>query len=46
MSKIVVIGAGITGASMAYALLMRGNDVTVVDRHRYAAMETSFASGG
>ena len=46
MSKIVVIGAGITGVSTAYALLMRGYDVTVVDRHRYAAMETSFANGG
>jgi len=46
LSKIVVIGAGITGVSTAYALLMRGYDVTVVDRHRYAAMETSFANGG
>lgn len=46
MSKIVVIGAGIAGVSTAYALLMRGYDVTVVDRHRYAAMETSFANGG
>lgn len=46
MSKIVVIGAGIAGVSTAYALLMRGYDVTVVDRHRYPAMETSFANGG
>ncbi|MGB3043412.1 MAG: D-amino acid dehydrogenase [Xanthobacteraceae bacterium] len=46
MSKIVVIGAGIAGVSTAYALLMHGYDVTVVDRHRYAAMETSFANGG
>lgn len=46
MSRIVVIGAGITGVSTAYALLTRGYDVTVVDRHRYAAMETSFANGG
>ncbi|WP_235538139.1 FAD-dependent oxidoreductase [Sphingomonas sp. Root720] len=30
----------------AYALLDRGHTVTVVDRHRYPAMETSFANGG
>ncbi|MBN9003433.1 MAG: FAD-dependent oxidoreductase, partial [Rhizobiales bacterium] len=30
MSKIVVIGAGIAGVSTAYALLMRGYEVTVV----------------
>lgn len=46
MPKIVVVGAGITGVSTAYALLERGYDVTVLDRHRYAAMETSFANGG
>jgi D-amino-acid dehydrogenase len=46
MSHIVVIGAGITGVTTAYALLDRGHQVTVLDRHRYAAMETSFANGG
>ena len=46
MSHIVVIGAGITGVTTAYALLERGHRVTVIDRHRYAAMETSFANGG
>ncbi|MER8413005.1 D-amino acid dehydrogenase [Mesorhizobium sp. M1342] len=46
MPKIVIIGAGITGVSTAYALLERGYDVTVLDRHRYPAMETSFANGG
>ncbi|UCI31891.1 D-amino acid dehydrogenase [Mesorhizobium sp. B4-1-4] len=46
MPKIVVIGAGITGVSTAYALLDHGYDVTVVERQRYAAMETSFANGG
>jgi len=43
---ILVIGAGITGITSAYALLNRGFQVTVVDRHRYPAMETSFANGG
>lgn len=44
--KVAVIGAGITGVTTAYALLNRGFEVTVFDRHRYAAMETSFANGG
>jgi D-amino-acid dehydrogenase len=43
---IAVIGAGITGVTTAYALAREGYRVTVFDRHRYAAMETSFANGG
>lgn len=43
---IAVLGAGITGVTTAYALSRRGFDVTVVDRNRYPAMETSFANGG
>ncbi|MEM9278847.1 MAG: D-amino acid dehydrogenase [Pseudomonadota bacterium] len=46
MRKIAVIGAGITGITTAYALLNRGFEVTVFDRNRYAAMETSYANGG
>lgn len=46
MRKIAVIGAGITGVTTAYSLLNRGFDVTVFDRNRYAAMETSYANGG
>jgi D-amino-acid dehydrogenase len=46
MQKIAVIGAGITGITTAYALLNRGFNVTVFDKNRYAAMETSFANGG
>ena len=46
MKNVVVIGAGITGVTSAYALAKRGYAVTVVDRHRYPAMETSFANGG
>jgi D-amino-acid dehydrogenase len=46
MSRIAVIGAGITGVTTAHALSQLGHHVTVFERHRYAAMETSFANGG
>ncbi|MEM8537546.1 MAG: FAD-dependent oxidoreductase, partial [Pseudomonadota bacterium] len=46
MPRIAVLGAGITGVTTAYSLIQRGFDVTVYDRQRYAAMETSFANGG
>jgi D-amino-acid dehydrogenase len=46
MPHVTVIGAGITGVTTAYALLDRGCSVTVLDRNRYPAMETSFANGG
>jgi glutamate dehydrogenase/leucine dehydrogenase len=44
--SIAVIGAGITGITSAYSLMQRGFKVTVFDRNRYAAMETSYANGG
>jgi len=46
VQTIAVIGGGITGITTAYALLQRGFAVTVFERHRYAAMETSFANAG
>ncbi len=46
MPSIAVMGAGITGVTTAYSLYVRGFDVTVYDRQRYAGMETSFANGG
>ncbi|MDW3682119.1 D-amino acid dehydrogenase [Cupriavidus sp. CV2] len=46
MRTIAVIGGGITGVTTAYALAKRGFSVTLLEKHRYAAMETSFANGG
>jgi D-amino-acid dehydrogenase len=46
MKTIAVIGGGITGVTTAYSLAKRGFAVTLFERHRYAAMETSFANGG
>src|SRR5690606_15031925 len=46
MSHIAILGAGITGVTTAYALISRGYQVTVFDKHRYPAMETSYANGG
>ena len=46
MKHVAIVGAGVTGVSTAYSLLKRGCRVTVFDRERYAAMQTSFANGG
>ena len=46
MRHIAILGAGITGVTTAYALARRGYAVTVLDRQRYAASETSYANGG
>ncbi|MFD4839290.1 D-amino acid dehydrogenase [Achromobacter sp. NPDC058515] len=46
MPRIAIIGAGITGVTSAYALSKLGYAVTVYDRQRYPAMETSYANGG
>ena len=45
MKHFAVIGAGIT-VTTAWALRQKGFEVTVFDKHRYPAMETSFANGG
>lgn len=46
MPRIAIIGAGITGVTSAYVLRKQGYDVSVYDRQRYPAMETSYANGG
>lgn len=46
MQHIAVIGAGIAGVTTAYALAQQGFQVTLIDKNRYAGMETSYANGG
>ncbi|MGY4343003.1 FAD-dependent oxidoreductase [Bradyrhizobium sp. LM2.9] len=46
MSTIISIGSGVTEVTTAYALACRGYSVTIFDRQRYPAMDTSFANGG
>jgi D-amino-acid dehydrogenase len=43
---ILVVGGGITGVTSAYALARQGHQVTLIEQHRYAGMETSHANGG
>ncbi len=43
---LIVIGGGITGVTSAYALARQGHRVTLIEKHRYAGMETSHANGG
>ena len=45
MKSFVIIGGGITGVTTAYVLANLGYDVTIIERHRYVGMETSFANG-
>jgi D-amino-acid dehydrogenase len=44
--KTLVLGAGVIGVTSAYYLALAGHEVTVIDRHPGAALETSFANGG
>ncbi|MFM6986257.1 MAG: D-amino acid dehydrogenase [Hydrogenophaga sp.] len=46
MAQLIVIGGGITGVTSAYALSLEGHQVTLIEQHRYAGMETSHANGG
>lgn len=46
MSKVNVIGAGITGLMSAYFLAKKGHEVTVYEQERHPAMQCSFANGG
>lgn len=43
--KIIILGAGILGATSAWFLRRDGHDVTVIDRQPGAGLETSYANG-
>ena len=43
--KIIVLGAGMVGVSVAWHLLRRGHEVTLMDR-REPGRETSFGNAG
>jgi len=44
--RVLVLGAGVIGTTSAWFLNERGHEVTVLERQRAPAMETSFANGG
>lgn len=44
--RILVLGGGVIGTTTAYCLARAGAQVTVVDRQRGPAMETSYANAG
>jgi len=44
--KVLVLGAGVVGTTAAWFLRAAGHEVTVVERRKAAAEETSFANGG
>ena len=44
--RVVVLGAGVVGVTGAWFLARAGHEVTLIDRHAAAGMETSFANGG
>ncbi|WP_376087343.1 D-amino acid dehydrogenase [Roseomonas sp. CCTCC AB2023176] len=44
--KVLVLGAGVTGLAAAYCLARDGHAVTILERRRGVALETSHANGG
>jgi len=46
MMKIIILGSGVIGVTSAYYLSKAGHEVTVIERHAKAALDTSFANAG
>ncbi len=44
--KVIVLGSGVIGTSIAYYLAKSGHEVEVIDRQAGPALETSFANAG
>ena len=44
--KVIVMGSGVIGTTIAYYLARSGHEVTVIDRQSGSGLETSFANAG
>ena len=44
--RVLVLGGGVIGVTVAYYLTEAGHEVELVERRAAAAMETSFANAG
>lgn len=44
--KVIILGAGLLGVCSAYFLKKDGFEVTIIERQKNVALETSFANGG
>jgi D-amino-acid dehydrogenase len=44
--KVIVLGSGVIGVTIAYYLVRAGHEVTVIDRQSGPALETSYANAG
>ena len=44
--KVLILGSGVIGTSLAYYLTKAGHEVTVVDRQAGPGLETSYANAG
>ena len=44
--KVLVLGSGVIGTSIAYYLAKAGHEVTVLDRQRASGLETSYGNAG
>ncbi len=44
--RVLVLGGGVIGVAAAWYLVADGHEVTVIDRAKGVALETSFANGG
>ena len=44
--RVIILGSGIIGTTSAYYLAKQGHDITVIDRQKSVALETSHANAG
>ena len=44
--KVLVLGGGVIGCTAAYELACDGHEVTLIERQKSPALETSYANAG